>query len=324
LAAQLDFTIGPETIQWIKQDSALLARVPGERLRAEVFGILKEANSGRTLRGLRDTGLLFILFPAFTEMANVEQGGFHHTDVLTHSLETVDALEDLLGGSLGDPLDDVAREYLHPSRRLPILKLAALLHDAGKPETRADAGRPPVERPYSFHGHEKVSAVHAAVAAERLRLSARERKSLVRLVSLHMRPGWLYSVSEGDSKKLSGRALLRLARDAGGDLPGLALLAIADALSRKGPLSGPEGAVGVVEFAGRVLREMEERIVPVLKGPRWITGHDLIASLGVSEGPLVGRLLYAVEEAHAAGEIQTREQALSLAKRLAEAETQVH
>lgn len=328
LAAQLDFSIDPSTLSRLRRDAARLEGEPGERVRAELFGTLAAPRGGLTLRGMRDSGVLHVLFPPCRRMDGLQQGGHHHTDVLTHSLDTVEALEDLLKDfppdpAGEDPLGRSARDYLAPPHRLPVLKLAALLHDAGKPDTQAPSAEPPAEeKAFTFHGHEKVGAEAALAVAGRLRLSRCERESLVRLVRLHMRPGFLFRESGGDPKAVSGRALHRLARDAEEDLPGLALLAIADAHAHRGPLAAPGGGglrsvtSRVVEFARGVLAEIEARVLPGLRGPRWVTGRDLMEALGIPEGPQVGRLLLALEEARAAGEIQTRAEALALARKI--------
>ncbi|MFQ5914152.1 MAG: HD domain-containing protein [Nitrospinota bacterium] len=329
LGAQLNFSIDPETVSYLGRDAAFLEGQPGERLRAELFGILAEPTGGRTLRQMRDSGVLHVLFPECRRMEGVEQGGRHHTDVLTHSLDTVEALEGILKelppDPLGkDPLGRSALDYLSPPHRHPVLKLAALLHDAGKPETKAAAERPPPGRPtseeaFTFHGHERVGAEKALAIAKELRMSRRERESLLRLVSLHMRPGFLFWESGGDPKAVSPRALHRLARDAGEDLPGLALLAVADGFSQRGPLSNPQESAQIVGFAQGVLARVEASIYPVLQGKRLLTGHDLMESLGISEGPFLGTLLREVEEAHTAGEIKTKREALRLAEKLAKA-----
>jgi putative nucleotidyltransferase with HDIG domain len=319
LAAQLDLSIEPETLSLMKRDAADVKGESGERLRAEMFGMLAEPCGARKFREMQGSGVLSVLFPECKQMEGIEQGGYHHADVLTHSLETVEALEDIVNDPPGEPLRKTIREYQDPPHRLPVLKLAALLHDMGKPKTRAETEAPPdgpslSDKPFTFHGHEKVGAEKAVEIARRFRLSRRERESLVRLVSLHMRPGYLFWESGGDPKGLSGRALHRLAREAGDDLPGVALLAMADAFSRKGPLADAEDAGRVVQFAQGVLAELECRVFPVLRGPRLVTGRDLMEALGLGEGPLIGELLLAVEEAHAAGEIKTKPEALKFAE----------
>ncbi len=333
LAAQLNLTVDPQTASFLKRDAALLEGQPGERLRAEVFGMLADPHGGQQFRDMRDTGVLYALFPDCRRMEGIDQGVFHHADVLTHSLETVEALEGILSELPPDPTDKdplgrAARDYLVPPHQLPVLKLAALLHDSGKPETRAEAPSPPGEDPaptdtapekkITFLGHDKAGAEKVLTVAGRLRLSRRERESLVRLVSHHMRPGFLFWESGGDPNALSGRALHRLARDAGEDLPGLALLVIADAYARRGPRANLEDPARIMAFAQGVLAELEARIAPILRGPKLVTGDDLMKSLGVPEGPLVGRLLQAVEEAHAAGEIETKQEALTLAETFAQ------
>jgi poly(A) polymerase len=188
--------------------------------------------------------------------------------------------------------------------RVALLKLAALLHDIAKPETRTieDNGR------MRFFGHARVGALRAAAVARRLRFGGAEVRQVEAMVREHLRP--LQIAQDGPPSR---RALYRYFRDTGEAGIDVLFLSLADHLATVGPRLDWDdwrAHLGVVSFI--LAQRFQEEVLTA--PPRLVTGHDLIDALGLAPGPLVGRLLAAVQEAQAAGEVATREQALTLAR----------
>src|SRR3990170_3372624 len=156
LAVELDFTIEPGTARLISKHAHRLPEVSVERQLDELMRIMATARAGPGLRLLDDLGLLEQLLPEVTETRGVEQPKEHYWDVFGHSLEAVRNLDILLGedepgdrhwrtlwrelwGQLAWWRDarPYFREELLPERpRAAVLKLAGLLHDIAKPETK--------------------------------------------------------------------------------------------------------------------------------------------------------------------------------------------
>ena len=159
-AAQLGFVVEQATREAIPGSLDILARVSAERVRDEILKILQSPVPSVGLALMKDTGILAVVLPELLEGEGVAQGSFHCYDVFWHSLYACDAAP----------------------RESPILRLAALLHDVGKPRTRADAadGRP------TFYGHEKVSAEMTQAILERLKLPNAVIREVAHLVSHHM------------------------------------------------------------------------------------------------------------------------------------------
>ena len=195
---------------------------------------------------------------------------------------------------------------------------AALAHDWGKALT---ASTGPDGRIH-FYGHEHESARLAAERARRLSAAASEIDYLSRLVEYHMRPGHL-----AGHYPPTRRALYHLFRDAGSFSPDIALLALADQLATHAPASpqapGREepltpagwnwdeqlGVAGLIlgnYFSIGGLPPLDR----VLANPRpLLDGKQLMAEFGLSPGPLVGRLIAALREAQAIGEVTTADEA---------------
>jgi poly(A) polymerase len=272
-----------------------LARAAVERVRQELDLLLAAPAPERGLDALARSGALDAVLPELAPLRDCRAGA-GRPDVWTHTRDAVRESARAVrlpgGARLREPL----------ARRL--LRWALLFHDVAKPETlgRAADGRP------TFHGHETLGARRTDRILLRLRLPRAERRRIVGLVALHLRPGHLADAGA------PARGLRRLVRDAGEDLPLLLLHAACDARA-----SGAPDARSRWRRLSRVLRRLAEidAAVRASPDPRLISGHDVLGLAGVEPGPRVGAILDGVREAQREGLVRTREQALALAARLA-------
>jgi poly(A) polymerase len=325
LAAELGFTVDGQTEALIKQDCQLIAGVAGERLREELVRLLAVPDSGWVLPYLDELGLLTAIFPEMASAKGVEQPKEHCWDVFEHSLMTVVAVDFVLHqGSWEYATDEVlaavpwsdtlARHFAEPvsagSTRRSLLKLAALLHDVAKPQTKAVTK----EGRTRFLGHAKEGAAIAAASMERLRFSGKEVKLVETVIRYHLRPGQM--TQEGLPSR---RAIYRYFRDCGEAGIDILYLSLADHLASRGPnldLSGWQEHARLVDYVIAQHAEQEKLVTPV----KLVSGHDLIHTFGLKPGPRMGELLEAVREAQASGEIATREEALALVRERLETE----
>lgn len=326
LAVQLDFAIAPETEEAVRRHAALVLQAAAERRRDELVHCFATDRAAVALRSLDRLGLLDELLPEVTAGRGVEQPKEHAYDVFDHAIEAVAALDFLLadrepeGGreasfrrAFWEALAvapglrvHLAEEVSEGRSRATLLKLATLLHDVAKPETRApdDTGR------IRFFGHAERGAEIARDVMQRYRFSRREGELVATMVDEHLRPTQL-----GHEALPTRRALYRYYRDTGEAAESVLLLSLADAYSARGPEMSLEAWRGYVAYIAHVLARRDED--PAVARPvRLVTGEDVMAALGIAPGPAVGHLLAAIEEAQAAGEIAGREEALDLARRL--------
>jgi tRNA nucleotidyltransferase (CCA-adding enzyme) len=247
LAAVLDFTVEPATLGAIAAHADLAAHLSGERVAAELDKLLAAPRPSVGLRLMADTGLLDVVLPELALQRGLAQDKIPGDDLLDHTLRTVDAA----------PADH------------PIVRLAALLHDLGKPATLADG---------HFHGHEVVGAGMAADLLRRLRMPRATIERVELLVRHHM---FSYQSTWGDAavRRFIGRigrhALdelfeLRAADNVGSGLPGL--------------------SSDLVELRRRVTEQLEARVALDLRDLA-INGDDLIEELGAAPGPTIGIVL---------------------------------
>lgn len=320
LSAELDFKIEPRTEQLIKQYGQLVKSVPGERLREELHRIFSLPHSSDLLRYLDRLRLLTGMMPEIEDLRGVEQPKEHYWDVLDHSLETVATIEFLLRErnwkyNKSDLLkvttwsEEIRQHFTEEisggSNRRIMLKVGGLLHDIAKPQCKTidTTGR------MRFIGHAKQGAAAAVAILNRLRFSGREIKLVEKLVYYHLRPVQMANVGLPTS-----RAIYRYFRDTGDDGKDVLFLTLADYLAARGPnldIDEWKQLNLLMDYMIAEHQKQQDELLPV----KLINGHDLINIFGLTSGPLIGKLLRLVLEAKATGEVDTREEAISLVRR---------
>jgi poly(A) polymerase len=115
---------------------------------------------------------------------------------------------------------------------------------------------------------------------------------------------------------LTERAKIRFLRRLGKDAPGMLLVSLADFLASRGPAATPEREGSFFRLLDSLLELYFQRDAASVSGRSLVTGKDLIDALGISPGPMVGRLLRLLEEARVQGDIRNRDEALQLARSL--------
>ncbi len=335
MEAELGFEIESQTAAWLYRDAALLALPTAERVRDEFVRALAIPGAATHLQRFDEFGLLPHVVPELESLKGVTQSLPHRFDVWCHTLLTVDTVEGVVavvtGREVGScalasvPLaawgdlarvlsqfaDDViahlAVEVSGGRDRALLLKLAVLLHDVGKPETwsQGEDGR------IHFYNHEPVGGRMAAARLQRLRFSRDEVKRVRVMIGQHLRPAHL-----ARAERVTRRAAYRYFRATGDGGVEVVLLGLADHLATWGPNLQERRWTRRLEVAETLLTHYFERHEETVAPPPLVTGHDLMAELGLDPGPEIGRLLEALREAQAAGEIETQDEALALAGRL--------
>jgi poly(A) polymerase len=281
-----------------------LASVAAERVRDEVIAWLRLPGTGRALRRADALGLLPVILPEVGPMRATLQPAPHRFDVLEHSLRAVEGADRVVArvaalAPFGEELAGHAREGLGGALdRALVLKLAALLHDVSKPETRQV-----IDGRVRFFEHDLLGAGRAREIGQRWKLPARAVDVLERLVRHHLRPMHLAQAGE-----ITRRARHRFYRDLGADTRDLLLLALVDgaAVTGASPLALWRRAALVHDLMGG-WREAESAAA----APPLLRGEDVMRRFELPPGPAVGELLARAREAQDLGLVRTREEALA-------------
>ena len=305
LEAALGLRLTAKTVQAIRVAAPGLIGVAAERIRDELLALLALPRAARALRRLDALGLLGVIVPEVEPMRGTTQPAPHRFPVLEHSLRAVAGADTLLEHlrelrPFGDELAaHMAEELGGGMRRGQVLKLAALLHDVSKPETRRL-----VDGRIRFFEHDVLGAARARDIGERLRLPARARGVLERVVRHHLRLMHLAAAGQ-----VTPRARYRFFRDLREDTRDLLLLTLVDAAAVTGV--SPRSIWRRAALVRDLLQGWEEAPRAGADAAPLVRGEDVMARFGIPPGPEVGRLLERAREAQGLGLVTTREEALA-------------
>ncbi len=316
-AVELGFEIEAATGSAVREHAPAIAAVSPERVFAELKRVVAAPRVRDGLALMQDTGLLAAVLPELEALRGVSQSRYHHTDVLGHTLEVLDAVVVMeadpagvgLGGALAPKVDALLAEPLaNELTRGTALRFAALLHDAAKPQTRRT--RP--DGRVTFVGHDSEGAGLARDVLRRLRASERLAGYVADLTRHHLDLGFMVH-----ERPLSRRAIWRYLVSTAPHSADVTLLTVADRLATRGRKAEPAIAAHL-ELAREVL-EHAFALREAGPQPPLVPGDALAAELGIRPGPRLGELLRALEEDRYAGEISTREEAVARARELLDA-----
>ncbi len=282
--ATLEVELEPATRAAIAPTLDTYRKVSMERVRDEWLKTMKARKPSRAFDVMRETGILGVTCPELLEGVGMEQNRWHAFDVWRHGMECMNACK-------GDP----------------VLRVAALLHDVGKPRSRAFNDK---TQDYTFYDHERIGAEIADPILTRLKFSNDERARIVDLVRHHL----FHYTSEWTDTAVR-RWIRRVGRERVEDLY---LLNEAD-VRGKGrdadddlkSLEGLKAHVKKILEAGDALNVRDLRI----------NGHDLMRDAGLAPGPVLGRVLnQLLEEVIGDPALNERERLLVRAREIAASE----
>ena len=254
--AQLEFALDPDTERAIPETLDTYRKVSLERIRDEWVKAMKAKQPSRAFDVMRHGGLLEVTCPELLEGAGCEQNKHHVYDVWGHAMACMDAC---LPGD-------------------PILRIAALFHDVGKPRSRAFSDK---TADYTFYGHERIGAEMVEPICTRLRFSNDERTRITELVRQHM---WHY---DGWQDAAVRRWIRRVGIER---LADLYALRDADILGKGPGRSEPEEFERTRALQAHVERILAEGNALTVRDLA-IGGRDLMSELGLPPGRILGQIL---------------------------------
>ena len=271
-ASKLSLSIEKNCLESIKDNAERISIVSQERITNELFKILGTKKPSIGLDILQQSGLMTFVFPEISVMYGLDQSNeYHHKDIFYHTLEVVDN-----AAQLSDKLD---------------LRLAALVHDIAKPNTR----RLSKSKGYTFYGHDDVGARMLKGISTNMKFSNSTRDYITKLTSLHLRPISLAKKDVTDS------AIRRLIVDAGKEIDDLMKLCRADITTKN-----PKNITKYLGNFDRVEKRMNEVIeideLKAFQSP--VRGDEIMKMFDLPPGKEVGKIKTMVENAIINGEIK--------------------
>lgn len=261
-SSQLGFMCETETLTAIKKHNNRLQNISPERIRDEFVKIVDAEHAMDGIVNLHLLGMLKYIIPELEEGIGCDQGGIHSFDVWTHNLKSLE-------------------HGTHKKYQLYV-KLSALFHDIGKPQTRRAAnGRGSKE--WTFYGHEVVGARMTKGIMKRLKFSNDLTEKVVKLVRYHM----FFS----DPDEISLSAVRRMVKNVGKDLIwDLMDVRTCDRIGTGRPKEKPYRLRKYHAMIEEVMRD------PISVGMLKINGDIMVGEMGLEPGRKMGWVLHALLE----------------------------
>jgi len=253
IAGELKFEIEKDTFEAIKTNSKLINNIAKERIKDELFKILKSSNPYSGIFHLKESGLMQIIIPEFMQCFGVEQKSpsrHHIYDVGTHLLMSLKECKSID----------------------PITRFATLIHDIGKPKTYRKLSTGVI----TFYNHEMVSTRIAENLADRLKFSSKEKDKLIKLVRFHQ-----FTVDENQTDSAIRRFITNVGLEYVEDMLDLR---VADRLGG----GAAETSWRLEDFKKRLIEVQKQ---PFAIKDLKISGRDVMEKLNILAGPKVGQIL---------------------------------
>jgi tRNA nucleotidyltransferase/poly(A) polymerase len=317
LALQLDFSLEAATSKAIRDAGPFLKEISHERIRDELLHLISSDNPKGALEALNGHDLLPYVLPEVAELKEVEQPAPHRKSALAHSISVLAVLRQIervlldeynADGPAMSQIEDELGKYQIPlqgyySRPVQatvdgrmVLRLGAIFHEVGKPTSKSvdEEGR------VHFVGYENAGGQLAAGRLQNLRFSGQVVEQVRLIVESHKWPLRL----AGDSI-VSRRDVYRYFKRSGAAGLDIGLLSIASYLAAHGGIGDQEIWSRLLKVIGQLYEQYFNHYDQTIKPVPLIDGRDLMRFFDLKPGPEVGRLLRVIEEAQAAGEIES-------------------
>jgi poly(A) polymerase len=311
IARALGFSLEQSTRRLVKDRSLLITKVKAERIRQEFFTILQLPGAATSLSLLDELELIRHLLPEVSTFHGFRVGEDEDYDLWDHSLGAVEGVEELKGKAVDYFSVHVPRvgssfqaSFERDVSGEGLIKLAALLHEAGKPVTGEERSGP-----RRFEGSDVHEARIAGKIGRRLKLGRTAQKALVEMVENHSGPrdlGGLKDVTKGDSyhffESVKGAPIETL------------ILSLADAMAatREG-LSGKQFRT-LWPVVLDLLSYYEDEYITISRRPL-LNGIEIMDMFRIKEGPEVGEMLRRLKEARGEGYVCSRDDAIAFLRR---------
>jgi len=282
-----------------------------ERITDELARLFAAPGAAPAIEGMTRSGLWEAIVPEATAGRGMAQSRNHHLAVFDHDTAAAVAVVGFLNtlDEWAAPDADAFRTWLDSAlagerTRRWIVPLAALLHDAAKPEVRTVGpdGAP------KFPWHEQAGGHLAERIAERLRLSRTEQRLLIAAIRQHGRPI--------DLQRHGPEHPIRLLAVLGDAAPACILVAMGDRATARGPNRPLAVVARDVAFLQGLLRDSFSTYAPLLASPPLVSGDDVMHALGLRPGKEVGRLLLRLRWRQLTGTLTNADDALRTAAEL--------
>lgn len=287
-SSTLNFKIDKEILDFISKNYSKINNVAAERVNYELIKMFEGDFVVENLRLAHKLGLLSEIFPFIKKVEKIPENTHHHLPLLEHSFETINNLQ------------------MKDSTMWPFLKIAALMHDIGKPEVWTI--EPETSR-HRFIGHDIAGENLAIEELKRLKFSRKQIDFISKMVLHHIYPSALMHQQEKSDK-----ALIRFVRKLDPYVPEVIDLARADRLSAQGPAISKEKVEENLKNLDTLLKFYEQIKPKLVNLPKLLDGNEIMQLLNIGPQKRLGEIIVQLNEAQLEGLVNNKEQAIEFVK----------
>ena len=306
-ASKYDFEIEPKSKKILEQNLKLMneKNIAKERIQREFLKLLEGKNSAKTLLEMRNNKFLYEIFEEMKELEKIPPNSHHHLDLIHHSIETVHQLENLVPQEQEWVKECIKNDFIPGISRFAFLKLAALLHDMGKPQTweiEPSTGR------HRFIRHDEIGAKIAFDMLKKLKYSKTQAKYIEKLIKNHIYPSHIIR------SDMTEKSVTKMFRRLENETVDVLLLAKADRLSARGVEISDEIVQKNIEGLALLLEKYKlskETLKPLEK---LLSGNEIMEILNINAGKELGEIIKNLKEAQLSGDVVSKEDAVSFIK----------
>lgn len=291
--AQTGFDIDPDVFDFVKSNVKLIENPAKERVCTELLKTFEGKYSLKALEKADKAGLVDLIFPIMKEVKKIPPNSHHHLDLFHHLLESQAKI-----GEIFEKSNAQVKEAVAP--RLGLLKLAAFLHDIGKPSTWKidENGR------HRFITHDSVGAKLVRPILADLKFSKKNINYIATLIKNHIYPSALLQTDSSEKAKI------RFFRKLGDFVPDVILLAQADRLCALGPAITQETVNSNISGLNSLLDFYLENLDKVKLPEPLLNGHEISDLTKLPQSKELGDLVKEVRNLQLEGVLSTKDEAV--------------
>lgn len=304
----LAFELDNELIDIIKKHVLELHSCSVERINYELLKLFSGKDADVALLQMDETGLLKEILPIIEELKKIPSNSHHHLDLFFHSIETVKQVHLLYSSSCDEVRAHLDRVDFGGCSRLAQLKLAAFLHDIGKPKTwtiEEDAGR------HRFIKHDDIGSKMCVSLLKKDKFSKKQINYVAKMVKYHIYPSHVIC-----SPELNDKIYMRFVRKMEDDAIDIIILATADRLSARGPAITEEIVQKNITGLNKLLEyylNIKDTLEPL---PKLLSGEEIMKILKIAPSKELGNIIKALTEAQLSGDVLTIGDATAFIKKI--------
>ena len=306
--SKLGFRIDSSLKDIIKKYNANILSPAKERVNTELLKLFEGKYTDSALIEMDKLGLLEHIFPIMKEVKKIPNNPHHHLDLFNHSIETVKQVQIYYETSCEENKEHLDSNTMGNVKRLAFLKLAAFLHDIGKPSTwtiEEGTGK------HRFFKHDDAGSKLASSILKELKFSKKQISYIQKLIKYHIYPSAVVC-SDGFTEKTQ----MRFYRKMGEEVIDVIVLAAADRLSAQ----GPEITEEITSNNLNGLKMMLDNYIKLRKSikplPKLLDGNEIMQIKNLNQCKELGLIIKKLHEAQLSGDITTKDEAIDFIKQI--------